>query len=405
MTDKQSKALKYFQFKRIIIPIIIGLSVAAYLLYKNLTEERFELGEPETADYIWIDLNENNIPEPDEFFEVAPGEGTHVKLTYKDVLAGIEWQRYSMIWIFMSLVLMVVRDFAYMLRLRIMTEGQLSWRQCFDCILLWEFASAVTPSVVGGAAVAIFIINKEGISTGKTTAIVMVTAFLDELFYILMVPIVFLLVRHGTIFPEHTSFAIFSTNFGAQGIFIIGYVFILFLTSVILYAVFFNPRGFKALLLWIFKIPFIRKWRYKANETGDDIISTSREMRNKPFVFWLKAFGATFMSWTARFWVVNCLIMVFITVQDHFLIYARQLVMWVIILISPTPGSSGVAEFVFTDFLRDFIPVGLSPAIALLWRLISYYPYLFIGVIILPHWLRRVYKMKKTLKENKSLAN
>jgi uncharacterized protein (TIRG00374 family) len=57
-------------------------------------------------------------------------------------------------------------------------------------------------------------------------------------------------------------------------------------------------------------------------------------------------------------------------------------------LISPTPGGSGIAEFAFSGFLNDFIPFGLVAILAILWRLISYYPYLFIGAIILPKWLR-----------------
>ena len=61
-------------------------------------------------------------------------------------------------------------------------------------------------------------------------------------------------------------------------------------------------------------------------------------------------------------------------------------------LISPTPGGAGVAELAFDGFLHDFIPNGLSPAIALLWRLMSYYPYLIVGAVVLPAWLRRVYK-------------
>jgi glycosyltransferase 2 family protein len=63
-------------------------------------------------------------------------------------------------------------------------------------------------------------------------------------------------------------------------------------------------------------------------------------------------------------------------------------------LISPTPGGSGVAEFVFSGFLGEFIPSGLTPALGLMWRIISYYPYLFIGAIILPNWLKRVYSKK-----------
>jgi uncharacterized protein (TIRG00374 family) len=62
--------------------------------------------------------------------------------------------------------------------------------------------------------------------------------------------------------------------------------------------------------------------------------------------------------------------------------------MGIIILFSPTPGGSGLAEFIFSDFLGEFIPQGLSASLGLLWRLISYYPYLFIGAILLPRWIR-----------------
>ena len=188
---------------------------------------------------------------------------------------------------------------------------------------------------------------------------------------------------------------------GTIGLFILGYFFILLLTLIILYAVFINPRGFKSTLLSIFKIKWLKKWRYAAISVGDDIVTTSDELKGKNWIFWLKAFGATFFSWTARFWVVNFVILAFLEVGDHFLIYGRQLVMWVIMLISPTPGSSGVAELAFSGFLGEFT-FGLAATFALLWRLISYYPYLFIGSIVLPNWLRRVYTSnnKNNKKEN-----
>jgi uncharacterized protein (TIRG00374 family) len=69
--------------------------------------------------------------------------------------------------------------------------------------------------------------------------------------------------------------------------------------------------------------------------------------------------------------------------------------MWVILLISPTPGGTGVAEFFFPVFLGEFIGQGLSTPLAILWRLISYYPYIFIGVLVLPVWIRRVYFGKR----------
>ena len=165
-------------------------------------------------------------------------------------------------------------------------------------------------------------------------------------------------------------------------------------------AVFVAPLTFKKILKKIFSISFLSKWKEIATQTGDDIITTSKELKGKSLMFWFKAFGATICSWTARFWMVNFIILSFtsVTVGDHFGIYARQLVMWVIMLISPTPGGSGVAEFIFSGFLKDFIPFGLSVMMAFLWRLLSYYPYLLIGSIVLPSWIRRTFYGRKLIR-------
>jgi hypothetical protein len=49
-----------------------------------------------------------------------------------------------------------------------------------------------SPSVVGGTAPSIFFLYKEGLSGGQSTAVVLTAIFLDELFFIFSVPIVYL---------------------------------------------------------------------------------------------------------------------------------------------------------------------------------------------------------------------
>ena len=177
--------------------------------------------------------------------------------------------------------------------------------------------------------------------------------------------------------------------------FVFGYFFILTYSIIILYALFYNPRVIKWVFIKAFSLPYLRKWRQDASNAGDDLIIGSKEIKGRSKRFWFKAAAATLLSWTARFWVVNFLIVIPLAhglgFGDHMLIYARQLVMWVIMLISPTPGGSGLAEVVFTVFLNDQIPAGLGSSMAFLWRLISYYPYLFIGLAILPGWIKRVF--------------
>lgn len=354
MTEEAHSILKHFHFKKIMIPVIIGMGVAAFLIFQDFDMQVFR-----DAHWTWI----------------------------------------TTFWIFIALLLMAVRHLAYMYRIRLLTDKQLSWKRSYQVIMLWEFASSITPSVVGGSAVALFIVNKEGINMGRTTAVVLVTSLLDELFYILFVPIIILVVGYDKIFFGDIGFSFLNADLGMFGVFIAGYLFIILLQAIIIYGIFINPRGLKWILIRLTKIPFLKKWKNKAVDTGNQIIVTSKELKGKSLLFWIRAFIATVFSWTARFWVVNAMILGFIAVNDHLLIYGRQLVMWVILLISPTPGGSGVAEYIFTDFLGEFIPLGLSPALALLWRLLSYYPYIILGAIVLPGWIRRVYQIKDAVKE------
>ena len=296
--------------------------------------------------------------------------------------------------LFLAFMLMMWRDLGYMIRIKVLTNNQLSWLQAFRVIMLWEFTSAVTPGAVGGTSVAILFLNKEGISLGRSSAAVLATSFLDEIYFVIMFPLLLLLVNVNNLFSigDHTTFLNEFFWFA-----LIGYSIKLIYTLIIAYGLFFNPRGLKWLLLQIFRLSFLRKWRHNINDAGYEIIESSRELVRKPFTFWLKAFGATIFSWTSRYWVVNMILLSFFALPglgQHFLIFARQLVMWIMQLIAPTPGGSGFAEYIFTRYLGDLMPVSdvaiagsVAIALALLWRLISYYPYLIVGAFIVPKWL------------------
>lgn len=315
---------------------------------------------------------------------------------------GIQWSQHTTKWLFAAIICFLIRDLCYMYRLRVLTQEVLSWKQVFQITFLWEFSSSITPSVVGGAPIAIFLLKQEGITIGKSTAIVLLTSLLDELFFIIMVPILLFLVGAEVVFPHTQMEQIFSI--GSKILFFISYTLILIYSMVISIGVFVNPRGLRNFLNRIFSISFFNLWKNKLFKISEDIFKTAKQVKNQPPSYWIKSFTATFFSWTARYMLLNCLLIAFANLQlDQLLIYARQLVMWVIMLISPTPGGSGMAEFAFSVYLKEFTPEGFSGFLALLWRLISYYPYIIIGIIILPKWLKRVYFSRKLIKSKRVL--
>ncbi len=403
MDQQEAQIRKKLSFKRIVIPVAIGLLVAGWMLYGSLTEPTFVYDA--TGTYTWVDGNGNGLVDSHDFadFEktATPNtEGNYRLASNREILANTTFNYQSILWLFVALIMVVCRDFGYMYRLRVLSHGDIKWRNAFDSIMLWEFASAITPSVVGGSGVAIYILNREGISVGRSSAIVMVTALLDELFYIIMVPVIILLIGASELFPVALEKEILGMTLGTRGIFWAGYIFILILTTSILFGIFIAPRTLKFWLLRIFNIRFLRKWRYKIIQIGNDIMNTSAILKDEKPGFWIKAFFATFLSWTARYWVVNFLLLAFTPVGNHLLVYGRQLVMWVIMLISPTPGSSGVAELAFSGFLEEFTPLGLTAILAFLWRIFTYYPYLFVGALILPRWFSKTAETK-----NRNLAH
>ncbi|MEO9806253.1 MAG: lysylphosphatidylglycerol synthase transmembrane domain-containing protein [Reichenbachiella sp.] len=289
--------------------------------------------------------------------------------------------------VFVAILVLLARDIGYAYRIRTLTNQELSWTRSIIVIILWEFASAVTPSVVGGTAVAVFILTYEGINFGKSLAYVMLTAILDNLFFVVAAPVVMLLTD-GVIFPKVATFDL-QIGSSLQFFFFLSYALIAIYTLVMSYGLFAKPRAFKWFLLKITALRVFRKWRIKANQYGDEIMIASSEIKGKMASYWLKISLATIFIWSARYLMLNSLVSAYteITVSEHMVIFSRQIIMWIVMLISPTPGSSGTAEFFFNQFFNEYLG-SYTFVSSIFWRLMSYYPYLLLGAIFLPRWIR-----------------
>lgn len=349
-TDHHYNLVSKLKPGRIILPILLGLAVVGWFI----------------------------------FSEINTAFITRLVFTWK-----------SAFWILVAWLCMVGRDLGYIIRIRILTDKDLTWRQAFRVIMLWEFTSAITPSTVGGTAVAVVFLHKEGISVGRSTSVVLATSFLDELYFVIMLPLIILFVGKDALFItslQGTGMAFLNklVIFTA-----IGYGIILLWVILVGYGLFVNPEGIRKLIIGFFRIPFLRRFQNAAMKAGDDIVESSDQLSKKNMKFWLKAFTSTFLSWTSRYWVVNAILVAFFAIGDHFLIFARQLATWIMMIISPSPGGSGFAELILSRYISDAIPGdtaiagSIALAIAIIWRLLSYYPYLIIGAFIVPGWIER----------------
>lgn len=346
--ETQQTELRKIKMKNIIYPIIIGLGVVGYMIYRD--------------------------------FDV-------------EALSVLKFTGQTVFWLIIAMLFMFGRDLGYVIRIKVLSGGRLSWLESLRIIMLWEFTSAITPSAIGGTSFAIIYVHKGGLSVGRSSAIVLLTSFLDELYFVVMFPILYLMIGEELFQMSGVSQGVQNSIFT---FFMIGYALKTAYTIFISYGLFVKPRGLKWIVVKICSIRWLRKWREAAVRTGDDIITSSAELKRSNFSFWAKVVGATFLSWSSRYLVVNAIIMAFFVTTDHLLLFARQFVMWVMMLVMPTPGGSGFSEFFFKEYLGDFFPAAsVAVIVALIWRLITYYPYLIIGIIVFPRWLRAKFPIKK----------
>ena len=345
LPEDDANFLQRLRPSRLILPVMLGLSVVGFMFWHS-----YQPGD------------------------LAP-------------LAHAQWP-----WLLMTLLVLVARDAGYIYRIRHIAEQELNYRQSLEVIIIWELASCVLPSAVGGTAVASFILNKEGISLGRSLAYVMVTALMDNLYFVVMVPLVMLVAGAG-LYPHEAMQGAFIATLKVM--FLLSYVSVIAYAGLMLYAIFINPRSVRRLLVRLFSWRLLRRWQRSAYRHGQEMMDASLQLRGNPMSYWWRAALSTFFVWTARYLVIGCIIAAFVpmSTETFLFIFARNLTYKVLLLLAITPGGAGIVEGAFPTFFGKFIGTAtLTSFIVLLYRVVTYYLYLVLGTVFLPRWVARVFK-------------
>lgn len=306
-----------------------------------------------------------------------------------EALAGIRWNVHMGVSLFLAMGALALRHLFYMMRIHALTMGSLSWRAAFEVIVLWEMALLVAPMIVGGTAAAFFLLLRERLPLGKTTSVVMAIILVDHLLFVLLGPVLWWFPGKEGLIPGDASEVFAHT---LQGAFWTGWVIFAVYSALLGLGIWYRPDWIERILLGIAEIPVFRRWKSGFRKTAHDIRITAEHLQQRGLLFWGKILLLTLLGWSLRFLHTGFVIQMFqpeLSLQDHVLIYARQVVMWLGMLVMPLPGGAGFAETTFNVLLSEFIPEGLSPILMVLWRVSGFYVYLLVGVVVLPLWWRR----------------
>ena len=255
---------------------------------------------------------------------------------------------------------------------------------------LWEstkivianlFLSLITPALVGGEPLRIYLLNKKGMKLGGATAAILGERLIDAICVLIAVPFAFFILK------DRLGNSTLTLGLTIGIIIFIGFLLI------ILYSLR-HPEKIKSLLIFLNK-KFNRLFhKHKDTEVSGFVNFIEREVDNfhssmmffsgegkKTFLF---VIFLTLSYWGVCFMIASMLLLG-LGLPPFFLdSYAAQMILVVIVSIPTTPGSSGVAELSMTGMYGIILGQSygyLLGVFVILFRFVTYYMNLIAGAI------------------------
>ena len=244
-------------------------------------------------------------------------------------------------------------------------------------VLANMFLASITPSMAGGEPVRIHLLNKDGMSLGGATAVVLGERLIDAIFILILVPIAFFIFQG----VKDLGFIGYGLIIG---VFIFVIIIILFVYAII------RPEKIKSLLLFFNKklSRFSKKKERKSkvtkriNKEVDNFHKSMMKFAGDNKKALAKASIITILFWSTGF-MIPSMILMGLGLPPYFIeSYAAQVLLLVIIMMPTTPGSAGVAEAGIYGLYGVLIGTGEGSLIGvflILYRFITYYMNLFAG--------------------------
>lgn len=282
-------------------------------------------------------------------------------------------------------------------RISFVSRHSLGFRAGVRCQLMWDFASNISPSVVGGAPLAAYYISRESrvtsmetkasrkgpIAIGDASAVMTYVMLLDQVWFALSVPVILVASVYMDVIPSAA---------GSVGLWTATIYFIILMAyaAVFAYATLFRPELLSRLASGIVRLPFLRRFRGKVLGEMTQFIARAAVLRKQKSDFFLRGFLLTSGTWLARYFLAVLVIMSFVPDVDALLLIMRSIAQTISSLIMPTPGGAGGIEGLYALFFGDLLPsAALIVPSLITWRILGYYIFLVVGVAMSTRHLQR----------------
>lgn len=240
------------------------------------------------------------------------------------------------------------------------------------------FWAAVTPAASGGPPAQIYFLSKAGVQPVKAVAAVAGRLLLTSLFFVITVPLTFIIFQHALGLPRSLAVLIYLASACLLGA-----------VALLLYLLL-RTRVIYRLVIAVDRLPVVGRIARKANwaEGLAKLRSALNVLISAPRTKAILAFGYT-LAYEVLFFGLAPVILsglgLVVPVAD---VVVRQLVVYFLSSYVPLPGASGVAELGMGGLFSGLVPrEALLPFVGG-WRLFTYYINIVVGLLVFIRFMR-----------------
>ena len=292
-----------------------------------------------------------------------------------DIILGMKME-----YIFAALLLHLLSFVVWGLRTSSMSKAlgyNVKFIDSLEIVSSSVFLASITPSSAGGEPLRVHLLSKRYMPLGKATSVVVTERLLDAIVILIAAPIAVYFLRGRM------------NNPGIDILLLAGVVTILGVILLLMYSV--KRPGKLVNIIHMFSGLFARI-------TGKSELVKNLPQRVEKEIGHFNECSYTFinegrsglfygMLLTVLFWVLEFslipVLLLGLGSQPFFLYaFATQVLLFILLIVPATPGSSGIAEFGATTLFSTFVPAYMLGVLVIIWRAFTFYINLLIGGLV-----------------------
>ncbi|MBN2110813.1 MAG: flippase-like domain-containing protein [Methanosarcinaceae archaeon] len=254
---------------------------------------------------------------------------------------------------------------------------ELGFIEALEIVSSSVFLASITPSSAGGEPLRIHLLCRKDMPPGKATAVVFTERLLDAVFILAASPAAVYFLRSSM------------NDTGLDILLMAGVVTMLAAIFLMIYSI--KRPGNVVNVIHLSsctfsrltgKTRFLKSLPHRIEEEIGHFSECSHTFiqEGRRGLFWSMVF--TIIFWILEFSLIPVLLLGLGSEPFFLYAFATQVLLFILLIVPATPGSSGIAEFGATTLFSAFVPAYMLGVLIIIWRAFTFYINLLLGGLL-----------------------